>query len=179
MVSRLFCFCACESNPVRFVNDNDAAGIMSLVIECANEAYRCLPPDQKNKPLHADILELMAIRDLIVAGDYVSSSILARQALDVMTEIGMPIDLKMSNYYNYIALALDSLEKYDEAKVWHDKKEPILSSSGEDSFVRLSCQHNLNASRNLYCVGKFSEAEERLNTALEQATRFNSWYSLG
>lgn len=151
---------------------------MSLAVDCARHAYQELVDDQKDKLLYADILELSAIHDLH-AGDYESASTLSHQALEVMVEMGMPQDLKMSNYYNYIALALDSLEKYDEAKVWHNKKEPILSSSDEDLFVRLSCQHNLNSARNLYCVGKFNEAEQRLHLALGQATRFNSWYSLG
>lgn len=156
---------------------------MSLVIDCANKVYQKLPEEQRNEDqrLGCDIIELLSIRAL-TNGDYESSRHLAHAALDVHQGISPQEkheELRLSNYYNYIALALDSLEKHEDAKVWLDKSAAILRGhDNDDQYVRLSCQNNLNAARNLYCVGKFDDAEQRLDKALEQATRLNSWYSL-
>lgn len=161
----------------RFVHDNDTAGIMSLVIDCAAEAYKKLPNNKSDKLLYCDIIELLSIRDLM-QGEYKSAEDLAREVLKIRNGINMPQDLKMTNCYNYIALALDSLERHTEAQKWLDKSDAILRDHEEDLFVRLSCQNNLNSARNLYCMDQYEAAEKRIDLALEQATSFQSWYSL-
>lgn len=87
-------------------------------------------------------------------------------------------DLKTSNCFNYIALALDSLEQHKDAQSWLDKSAEILKDN-DDLYVRLSCQNILNSARNLYFMGEYEAAEKRLDQSLKQATAFNSWYSLG
>ena len=150
---------------------------MSLVINCASESYKKLPESEKDKLLYCDIVELLSIRDLMV-GEYKSAEDLGYEALKIRTEMNMPQDLKMTNCYNYIALAQDSLGRHHEAQLWLDKSDAILKGHSDDLCVRLSCQNNLNSARNLYCMGQFNAAEKRLDTALQQATSFNSWYSL-
>jgi tetratricopeptide (TPR) repeat protein len=151
---------------------------MSLVVDCAGDAHETLFEAQQDTKIHGDILQLLAVRDL-VAGKFDSSYTFAMKALDARVALGTPQDLKTSNAYNYVGLALDSLERHDEAKFWFEKKESILSSSDDDLHIRLRCQHDLNTSRNLYSTGNYAEAEARLNSALQLATDFKSWYSLG
>lgn len=120
---------------------------MSLVIDCAGDAHETLLEAQQDTKIHGDILHLLAVRDL-VAGNFDSSYTFAKKALDARVALGTPQDLKTSNAYNYLGLALDSLERHDEAKSWFGKKEPILNSSDDDLYIRLRCQHDLNMSRN-------------------------------
>ena len=151
---------------------------MSLVINCAAEAIKKLPEDQADRLLECDIIVLLSIRDLM-GGDYESSEDLGYKALKIRTEMKMPQDLKMTNCFNYIALALDSLERHQEAQPWLNKSDALLRGHEEDLYVRLSCQNNLNSARNLYCMAEFAAAEDRVDLALKQATAFDSWYSLG
>lgn len=161
------------------MHDNDTAGIMSLVIDCAAEAIKRLPTDKLHRLLWSDIVELLSIRDLTI-GDFKSANNLSHEALKIRTELEMPRDLKMTNCFNYIALALDSLEQHKDAHSWLGKSADILTSHDEDDlYVRLSCQNNLNSARNLYCMGEYGPAEKRLDSALKQATVLDSWYSLG
>lgn len=46
--------------------DNDIAGIISLVVDSAAEAYKELPIDKVDRLLWSDILELLSICDLIM-----------------------------------------------------------------------------------------------------------------
>lgn len=160
------------------MHDNDTVGIMSLVIDCAAEAIKRLPTDKLHTLLWSDIVELLSIRDLTV-GDFKSANDLSHEALKIRTELEMSQDLKMTNCFNYIALALDSLEQHKDAQPWLEKSADILTGHDEDLYVRLSCQNNLNSARNLYCMGEYEPAEKRLDLALKQATDFDSWYSLG
>lgn len=162
----------------RFVHDNDIAGIMSLVIDCAAEAYKRLPIDKADRLLWCDIIELLSIRDLMI-GEFKSTHDLGQEALKIRTEMQAPQDLKMTNCFNYIALALDSLEQHKDAQPWLEKSNQILKDNDEDLYVRLSCQNNLNSARNLYCMGEYEAAEKRIDQSLKQATAFDSWYSLG
>lgn len=57
----------------RFVRDNDTAGVMSLVIDCAAEACTKFPADKLDKLLRYNIIALLSIRNLFV-GDLKSSN---------------------------------------------------------------------------------------------------------
>lgn len=160
------------------MQDNDIAGIMTLVIDCAAEAYKKLPIDKMDRLLWSDILVLLSIRDLSI-GEFESTNDLGHEALKIRTEMQTHQDLRMSNCYNYIALALDSLEQHKDAQPWLEKSNDILKDHDDDLYVRLSCQNNLNSARNLYCMGDYEAAEKKIDQSLKQATAFDSWYSLG
>ncbi|KAL8715178.1 MAG: hypothetical protein Q9220_001136 [cf. Caloplaca sp. 1 TL-2023] len=172
-------FCNLMADCAWFVHDNDAAGVLSLAVDTGHDAYYKLPDDDVKQPiLEADILLLMCIRDLRAEGDFKSAEIHGKKSLAIRQDLKMPQDLQMSNCYNYIAIALDSLGRHDEAKVWLEKSRAILESHDDELHVRLLCQNNLNFSRNLFSVGDFGLSEYKLDKALVQATTFKNWYSL-
>ncbi|KAL8812868.1 MAG: hypothetical protein Q9223_000518 [Gallowayella weberi] len=171
-------FCNLMADCAWFVHDNDAAGILSLVISTGYAAYYKLPDAAKERILDADILLLLCIRDLRAEGDFVSAEIEGKKSLAIREELQMPQDLQMTNCYNYIAIALDSLGRHLEAKNLLDKSREILEGHSDELHVRLLCQNNLNSSRNLFSMDDFEGSEKKLDDALIQATSFKSWYSL-
>jgi len=84
----------------------------------------------------------------------------------------------MTNCYNYIAIACDSVGRHAEAKELLQKSRSILEGKDDELHTRLLCQNNLNFSRNLFSVEDFEGAERMLDEAVVQATSFKSWYSL-
>ncbi|KAL8690231.1 MAG: hypothetical protein Q9224_004454, partial [Gallowayella concinna] len=170
-------FCNLMADCAWFVHDNDAAGILSLVINTGCAAYYKLPDAAKERILEADILLLLCIRDLRAEGDFMSAETEGKKSLAIRVELKMPQDLQMTNCYNYIAIALDSLACHAEAKMWLDKSRDVLEGHKDELHVRLLCQNNLNFSRNLFSVGDFEGSEKKLDQALLQATSFKSWSS--
>ena len=171
-------FCNLMADCAWFVHDNDAAGILSLVIDIGRKAYYQLPYDQKNPILEADILLLLCIRDLRAYSDFKSAEYLGKKSLAVREGLKTPQDLQTANCYNYIAIALDSLADHGEAVKWLEKSREILEGHDDELHLRLLCQNDLNFSRNLFSVDDFTGSEEKLNRALILAARFKSWYSL-
>ena len=171
-------FCNLMADCAWFVHDNDAAGILSLVIDAGCEAYYKLPDAAKQRVLEADILLLRCIRDLRAEADFKSAETQGKKSLAIREELKMPQDLQMTNCYNYIAIALDSMALHQEAKLWFEKSREILEGHDDELHIRLLCQNNLNFSRNLFSVEDFDGAEKKLDRALIQATGFKSWYSL-
>ncbi|KAH7316733.1 P-loop containing nucleoside triphosphate hydrolase protein [Stachybotrys elegans] len=171
-------FCNLTADCAWFVHDNDAAGIMSFVIETGEQAYRKLPDDLKAPLLEADILLLLCIRDLRTDGNFKSAEAQGLKSLDIRLGLDKPQELEKTNCYNYIAIALDSCGRHDEAKTWLRRSRDVLETKDDELHTRLLCQNNLNFSRNLFSVGDFDEAERMLDQAYSQATKFKSWYSL-
>ncbi|KAL8896345.1 MAG: hypothetical protein Q9207_007750 [Kuettlingeria erythrocarpa] len=171
-------FCNLMADCAWFVHDNDAAGILSLVIDTGCKAYYKLSEDSKQPILEADLLLLLCIRDLRAEGDFKSAETQGKRSLVIREELKIPQDLQITNCYNYIAIALDSLGQHDEAKKWLEKSREILVANDDELHVRLLSQNNLNYSRNLFSVEDFTGSEKKLDQALVQATGFKSWYSL-
>jgi tetratricopeptide (TPR) repeat protein len=171
-------FCNLMANCAWFVHDNDAAGVLSLVMDAAKDAYYKLPEQMKDSLLEADILILLCIRDLRGEGDFKSAEAHGRKSLETREQLGKPQELEKTNCYNYIAVALDSMKRHAEAKELLQKSRDILERKKDELHTRLLCQNNLNFSRNVFSVGQYEEAERKLNEAAVQATSFKSWYSL-
>ncbi|KAL8948298.1 MAG: hypothetical protein Q9222_005505 [Ikaeria aurantiellina] len=171
-------FCNLMADCAWFVHDNDAAGILSLVVDTGHDAYYKLPAESRPLILEADILLLACIRHLRGEGDFNSAEIQGKKSLAIREQLNMPQDLQMMNCYNYIAIALDSMARHTEAKEWLQKSQNILEGHDDELHIRLLCQNNLNFSRNLFSSGDFMASEQKLDCALEQAISFSSWYSL-
>ena len=171
-------FCNLMADCAWFVHDNDAAGILPLVIDTGRDAFYELPEAPKEHVLEADILLLLCIRDLRTGGDFKSAETQGKKSLAIREDLKMPQDLQMTNCYNYIAIACDSMSCHDEAKTWLEKSRSILVEHDDELHIRLLAQNNLNFSRNLFSVNDFEGSEKKLDTALVQATAFKSWYSL-
>ena len=171
-------FCNLMADCAWFVHDNDAAGILSLVIDTGCDAFHKLPEAPKERVLEADILLLLCIRHLRADGDFKSAETQGKKSLAIREDLKMPQDLQMTNCYNYIAIACDSMGRHDEAKTWLEKSRSILVEHHDDLHIRLLAQNNLNFSRNLFSVNDFEGSEKKLDAALVQATGFKSWYSL-
>ena len=161
-----------------FIHDNDSAGILSLVIDTGRNAYYKLPQSAKEPLLEADILLLLCIRDLRAEGDFKSAEVQGKQSLTIREQQKAPQDLQMTNCYNYIAIACDSMGHHAEAKTWYEKSRTLLEGNDDSLHIRLLCQNNLNFSRNLFSVGEYEVSEEKLKQALIQASSFKSWYTL-
>ncbi|KAG9253126.1 uncharacterized protein F5Z01DRAFT_689273 [Emericellopsis atlantica] len=161
-----------------FVHDNDTAGIMSLVIGTGQEAYFTLPDNLKTPLLESDILLLLCIRDLRFEGDFESAEQQGKKSLAIRVGLRIPQELELTNCYNYIAIACDSVGRHAEAKGWLQKSRTILEGTQDELHTRLLCQNNLNFSRNLFSVQDYEESEKLLDQACSQATIFESWYSL-
>ncbi|KAL8804836.1 MAG: hypothetical protein Q9182_002330 [Xanthomendoza sp. 2 TL-2023] len=171
-------FCNLMADCAWFVHDNDAAGILSLVITTGYVAYYRLPDAAKERILEADILLLLCIRHLRAEGDLESAETDGKKSLAIREQLKIPQDLQMTNCYNYIAIALDSQGRHQEAKNLLDKSREILEGHQDEIHLRLLCQNNLNSSRNLFSMHDFKGSEQKLDQALIQATSFKSWYSL-
>lgn len=171
-------FCNLMADCAWFVHDNDAAGILSLVIDTGCDAFSKLPDLSKERVLEADLLLLLCIRDLRVEGDFKSAETQCKKSMAIREDLKMPQNLQMTNCYNYIAIACDSMGCHEEAKIWLEKSRSILVEHDDDLHIRLLAQNNLNYSRNLFSVNDFEASEKKLDTALVLATGFKSWYSL-
>jgi len=171
-------FCNLMADCAWFVHDNDAAGVLSLVVDAGKEGYYELPDEVNDPLLEADILLLLCIQDLRGEGDFKSAETHGRKSLQIRNHLERPQDLEMTNCYNYIAVACDSLKRHVEAKELLQKSRDILKGKDDELHTRLLCQNNLNFSRNLFSVEEYQEAEIKLDEAVLQATSFQSWYSL-
>lgn len=159
------------------MQDNDTAGVMSLVTHTSEDAYQKLPESQKDPLLLADIMILLCILYL-QDGDFKAAEDKGLKSLELRRELQMPEDLAMSNCYNYLGIACDSDLRHDEAHVWLEKSADIFKDHDEDLYVRLACQNNLNRARNLYCTEQYEQSKQLLDISMSQATKFGSWYSL-
>ncbi len=167
-------FCNLMADCAWFVHDNDAAGALSLVLDSGKDAYYKLPDNLKDPILEADILLLLCIRDLRAEGDFKSAETNGRKSLQIRDDLERPQDLEMTNCYNYIAVACDSVGRHAEAKELLRKSRSILEGKDDELHTRLLCQNNLNFSRNLFSVGDLEGAEKTLNEAVVQATSFKA-----
>jgi tetratricopeptide (TPR) repeat protein len=161
-----------------FVHDNDAAGVMSLTINTGYDAYYKLDESSKDRLLEADVLLIVCLKDLRVEGDFQSAEAQGKKSLAIRDDMSLPQDLEMTNCYNYIAIACDSMGRHEEAATWLSKSRGILEGHDDELHTRLLCQNNLNFSRNKFSVGDYQESERMLDEACVQATRFKSWCSL-
>lgn len=159
------------------MQDNDTAGVMSLVTHTSKDAYQKLPKSQKDQLLLADILILLSIVCL-QNGDFSAAEDFGMKSLEIRRELMMPEDLAMTNCYNYLGIACDSDLRHSEARFWLEKSADILKDHDENLYVRLACQNNLNRARNLYCTGQYEQSKQLLDVSMSQATKFESWYSL-
>ena len=171
-------FCNLMADCAWFVHDNDAAGVLALVVDSARDAYHELPDSQKERILEADILLLLCIKDLRAEGDFVSAEGHGKKSLVIRDDLNMPQDLQMTNCYNYIAIACDSMGRHDDVRSLLGKSRVILEGNDDKLHLRLLCQNNLNFSRTLFSLGKFDDSEKKLSQGLAQATSFDSWYTL-
>ncbi|KAL8852688.1 MAG: hypothetical protein Q9221_002448 [Calogaya cf. arnoldii] len=160
-----------------FVHDNDAAGILLLVIDAGCKAYYKLPKDSQKPTLKADLLLLLCIRNLRAEGDFQSAEIQGRRSLAIREALKIPQDLQITNCYNYIAIALDSMGLHEIAKKSLDNSREILVAHDDELHVRLLSQNNLNYSRNLFSVEDFTGSEKKLDEALTQATDIHQTYA--
>ncbi|KAL8646295.1 MAG: hypothetical protein Q9226_006922 [Calogaya cf. arnoldii] len=166
-------FCNLMADCAWFVHDNDAAGILSLVVDTDYNAYYKLPENAKQPILEADLLLLLCIRDLRAEGDFKSAETQGKRSLAIREELKIPQDLQMTNCYNYIAIALDSMGIHEEATEWLEKLRDILGAHDDELHVRLLTQNSLNYSRNLFSVEDFTGSEKILDGAL-MAIEFKS-----
>ena len=171
-------FCNLTADCAWFVHDNDAAGILALVVDSARDAYHELPESQKERILEADTLLLLCIKDLRAEGDFVSAEDHGKKSLAIRHDLKIPQDLQMTNCYNYIAIACDSMGRHEDARSFLDKSRVILEGNDDELHIRLLCQNSLNFSRTLFSLGIFADSEYKLNQALTQARSFESWYTL-
>ena len=159
------------------MHDNDTHSVMSLVMHTAEHAFNKLAPEDQNYLLLIEITVLSSILNL-QEGDFKAAEEKAAKALQLMKEHDLPEGLTLTNAYNHLGLACDSIGEHDKAKAWLEKSADILKKGDDDAHTRLACQNNLNRARNLYCKNNFKEAEDLIDKAFAQATEFKSWYSL-
>lgn len=171
-------FCNLMADCAWFVHDNDAAGILSLVMDTGCDAFYKLPDFSKERVLEADLLLLLCIRDLRVEANFKSAETQCKKSMAIREDLKLPQNLQMTNCYNYIAIACDSMGCHEEAKNWLEKSRSILVKHDDDLHTRLLAQNHLNYSRNLFSVNDFEDSEKKLDTALVLASGFQSWYSL-
>lgn len=140
-------FCNLMADCAWFVHDNDAAGVMSLTIGTGYGAYYKLSESSKDRLLEADMLLIVCLKDLRVEGDFKSAEAQGKKSLAIREDMNLPQDLEMTNCYNYIATACDSMGRHEEAKMWLKKSRGILEGHDDELHTRLLCQNNLNFSR--------------------------------
>lgn len=170
-------FCNLMANAAYFVEDNDTVGILSLAVNVASEAYKKLPEILRDKNLWADILELVAFRDL-KEGAFDSCEQLSTAAYQIRLEIGQADRLVISNSYNLVGLACDSAGRHEDAKVWLDKAIDVTQGHHGDDVNRLASRNQLNLARNRYCVGDFEESERRCDMSMAAARKFNKTWNV-
>ena len=162
------------------MQDNDTAGVMSLITLASENAYHKLPESQKDPLLLVDIMILLCI-SYLQDGNFTAAEKMGTDAWFKRKELQMPKDLRMSNCYNYLGIAYDSELQYGVGFHWLERSANILKHHDEDVCVRLACQNNLNRARNLYCTekpGRYEESKKLLDISMSQATEFGSWYFL-
>ncbi|KAK8079199.1 hypothetical protein PG994_003006 [Apiospora phragmitis] len=144
-------FCNLMADCAWFVHDNDTTVILSLVTDTGKDAYYQLSESTKDPLLEADILLLLSIRNLRGDGDFKSAETNGTKSLELRERLEQPQSLEITNCYNCIAVACDSLRRHAEAKMFLLKSREILEKDDDELHIRLLCQNNLNYSRNLFC----------------------------
>ena len=134
--------CNLMANAAFFVEDNDPVGMLSLMVNVACEAYRKLPERSKDPLLWADILEMLAFRDL-KDGAFHSCEQLGHEAFVIRKEKGQEGDIRIHSSYNLIGLACDSAGRHEDAQGWLQKAIDALEGNNED-IRRLAARNHLN-----------------------------------
>jgi tetratricopeptide (TPR) repeat protein len=97
--------------------------------------------------------------------------------LNIRLELLEPDDLLVALAYSWLSMAIASQGRYEEALVPQLKAGEILDGpAGKVPGRKLVWGYN--ASRNLYCLGRYEEADKILSESLADAETMESWYLL-
>lgn len=108
--------------------------------------------------------------------DFVKAEEESRESLDIRIELLPPNDLLLHLGYSWLSMSIAAQGRYDEGlKLMMDARK-ILDGPAGDAPTRMMVWR-YNTSRNLYCMGRFAEAEELLVPAVAEADGRQSWYN--
>jgi tetratricopeptide (TPR) repeat protein len=97
------------------------------------------------------------------------------EGLNLRLDLLEPDDLLVALAYSWLSMAVASQGRYEEALIPQLKAGEILDGpAGEIPGRKLVWGYN--TSRNLYCLGRYEEANRLLSESLADAERMESWY---
>lgn len=95
--------------------------------------------------------------------------------LNIRLELLEPDDLLVALAYSWLSMAVASQGRYEEALILQMKAGEILDGpAGEIPGRKLVWGYNI--SRNLYCLGRYEEADNLQDKSLADAESMKSWY---
>ncbi|CAH0056955.1 unnamed protein product [Clonostachys solani] len=164
------------TNSANSIDDNDTLRIAPELVETADAAYRNCPEEDKDRLLWAFLLTLKAIHHSNTS-EFSSSELERRECLEIRQKMLPPNDLLVALAYNGVGLALGCQDRFEEAEQQFVKSGEIFDGpAGEVVSRRLQWKYNM--ARNNYCMGKYGEAEIRLEEGLALAKELQGWYMI-
>ena len=156
------------------IHDNDTTGAAPVFLDTASDAYHKCPGDQKDPLTWAFLQSLQCLYHLCTS-EFARAADEMTDGLNIRLELLAPDDLLVSLAYSWLSMAIASQGRYEEALVPQLKAGEILDGpAGEIPGRKLVWGYNV--SRNLYCLGRYEEADKVLSESLAEAERMESWY---
>ncbi|KAI1458139.1 hypothetical protein F4805DRAFT_474585 [Annulohypoxylon moriforme] len=156
------------------LHDNDTMDVVPGMLETANSAYQKCKEEEKDRLLWALLQYLQCIHHFCTS-EFARSEKEMTECLQIRLKLLHPDDVLVALSYSGLGMAVGAQERYEEGLGWLEKAQKVYEGpAGENLPKRIVWGYNI--SRNYYCMGRYSEAENRLAEALEIADGLQSWY---
>jgi tetratricopeptide (TPR) repeat protein len=153
---------------------NDTANNLGLVLATGFDAYQDWDDPSKDVLIKAYLLSSSALHDLDL-GEFHIALTRTQECLKIQLSSLNPDHEQILNTYNNLGIAHGSLAEYDCGLKFLGKAEVILKNTPGRNPAK-SVLLNVNMGRNYYCMGRFNEAEARLEAAMADSLEMDSWY---
>lgn len=156
------------------IHDNDTVNVIPELLDTADSAFRkCIEVNQDR--LLLALLQYLKCIHHFCTSEFTKSELEMSESLRIRLELLPPNDLLVAVAYSGLGMATGAQGRYEEGLEWLLKAGKIYKGSdGENPSRKLVWCYNI--SRNYYCMGRYEEAENVVNHALEVANRLQSWY---
>ncbi|RFU32517.1 hypothetical protein B7463_g3827, partial [Scytalidium lignicola] len=168
--SKNLCELICNASWYLFLNDTSKS--LEMVLKSGFIAYKNLDDCEKDALIYAYLLCNAGLHDLDL-GEFHGAQRQSEECLQIQLSKLAPTDEHIVNSYNNLGIIYGSMADYDRGSEFLEKASEAL---GDDTRKnpRKRILLNMNIARNLYCMGKFNEAQAYLQKALADADALES-----